>query len=437
MLLNQIRRDKYSLYIIILFSILLSVRLLKFIDATAVNLLFSDHWTYLKPMFENGNAWDRFTYQHGPHRQGLGFVISGWLMQASNWDTRVDSYFIGIVLCVTNALLLYLLKKYRGKIILNDLICPILVLSPIHYETILLATNSSHSVVPLFLLVLSCFAFFMANELLSAIYILVCGFLLVFTGFGLFAGLLILLFLALKSLYLSIHTQDKILHLILFGLSCAPPLYYFCTYNFQFATYDFSLKPPTTFQYLEFICYLWSGLFQIRPPYAFGAGAIILLCLFASLAMLHKEFYQTKDKKYLIPFYFIVSSLLYSIAVSTGRIETGANFAQGSRYMTLPMLGIFGLYLSIQAIKIKWIKTTSMFILFLLSINDINLDKTHYEVLNGFQDIKRKFLAEYSSGKSLEQVQADSGVIIPGATQERFQQLQERGLHFKNEEPNK
>jgi len=430
MMTNRNFRERLPGIAVMFFSFLLSIKLICFVKLHAVNLLFSDHWTYLKPLFDDSGAWERFNYQHGPHRQGLGFLISGWLMQISNWNTNLDSYFIGVVLCFSNILLLLLFRTLRGKFIWSDILCPLLILSPIHYETILLAPNSSHSIIPLFLIIASCLGFIIKNQLYASMYLLLSGFLLVYTGFGLFAGLLLLSYLAAKALHKAIEKENTFFNCRIFFLSLAPPFAYFWSYNMQFATYDFSLEPPASIQYVEFICFLWAGVFQIRPPYAFRFGAILLLTLLVSTLFLFKEFYKTRDGKYLIPLYLIVSSLIYTIAVSTGRIQTGANFAQGSRYMSLPMLGIFGSYIFLNSISINWLKTSSSSILLIFSLNDVFLDKTHTEVLEGFQSMKRQFLVAYSPDKSLAQVQTDSGVLIPGATEEQFYFLQKRGLHF-------
>ena len=44
--------------------------------------------------------------------------------------------------------------------------------------------------------------------------------------------------------------------------------------------------------------------------------------------------------------------------------------------------------------------------------------------------MKRNFLTHYSKDKTLSEVQLAAGVIIPGASEERFKWLQERGIHF-------
>ena len=58
------------------------------------NVLFMDQWDFLYTLFYGGGWWDRFIHQHGPHRQGLGMVISAWILQATDLDVRYESVWI-------------------------------------------------------------------------------------------------------------------------------------------------------------------------------------------------------------------------------------------------------------------------------------------------------------------------------------------------------
>ncbi len=425
-------RQHYLFFIITGISLILSVKLLYFIKQQAVNLLYSDHWTYLKPLLEDQGALSRFTYQHGPHRQGLGFLISGYLLEISNWNTNLDSYFMGIVLILSNLAFLYLLRLLNGKISITDFIPSILILSPLHYETILLAPNSSHSIVPFFLIIISCFGFIIKNKIIANIYTLVLAYLLLFTGFGVFAGLILFAIVNVRYILLILKQRDILLCLSGLLFTCLSLFHYFFTYNIHFATYDFTLNAPTGSEYLRFLCFLWAGVFQIRPPFALIIGALVVSSMVFALLL---NIYQLKKSLAIsnqISLYLIVSALIYTIATTTGRISTGEDFAQGSRYMTLAITGILGIYILISSLKNFHLISFFNFILFVFSLNNINLDTTHKEVLEGFQNIKRRFLTAYSPNKTLAENEATAGVILLGATEERFQIIKSKGVHFKN-----
>lgn len=426
--MKSLSNENYITCFLMSVSICLSFRLLCFVELNAVNLLFSDYWTYLRPMFEGGGAWYRFMYQHGPHRQGFGFLISGFLLECSNWNVNVDSYFIGLLLCLSNVVFLCCIRRLRGHFEIWDLVFPILILSPIHYETILLAGNSSHSIMPFFLVSLVCFLFTFKESITITLGMLALGFLLLFTGFGFFAGLILLIYLLSRSLLRVIGKKYQGFDLLIILLPVFSLVLYFLTYDLHFATYDFSLKPPTGYEYLEFLSYLWAGVFQVRAPYALSLGLILLSSVFLALFLsVRKRDFNSSMK---ITLFLLASSLIYSIAVTTGRISTGPNFAQGSRYMILATSGIFGLYFFVNSLKNQKVSRILAGGLLLLSSNDLFLDKTHSDVLNGFQSMKRNFLTHYSKDKTLSEVQLAAGVIIPGASEERFKWLQERGIHF-------
>ena len=85
----------------------LGIRMFKFIDRYAVNILYWDQWDFWKPILGSASAWEIFVWQHGPHRQGLG----GWIIKltalASHADLKVEAYVIG-------GLFIRLLSKIYG-----------------------------------------------------------------------------------------------------------------------------------------------------------------------------------------------------------------------------------------------------------------------------------------------------------------------------------
>lgn len=60
------------------------VRLVGFVDANAVDLLFNDQWDTLRPLFEGQSPWNAFFLQHGPPRLGLGGLINWYLYDAAH-----------------------------------------------------------------------------------------------------------------------------------------------------------------------------------------------------------------------------------------------------------------------------------------------------------------------------------------------------------------
>lgn len=79
------------------------------IDNYAVNLLFWDQWGFYAEFFEKGSYWDIFSHQHGPHRQGIGFILAKWIADLSAWDGKIEAFDWSIA--ISFWLILSTLKK--------------------------------------------------------------------------------------------------------------------------------------------------------------------------------------------------------------------------------------------------------------------------------------------------------------------------------------
>ena len=88
---SQIPDPWVSLFVVAAFG-LLAFRLWTLIDHHSVNVLFWDQWDFYEALFENQGAWDLFRFQHGPHRQGIGFWLTGLVAHLTSWDTRADAF---------------------------------------------------------------------------------------------------------------------------------------------------------------------------------------------------------------------------------------------------------------------------------------------------------------------------------------------------------
>jgi hypothetical protein len=99
------------------------------------NMLFMDQWDYLDPLF-NHDGWSaQFLQQQGPVREGLGLVITGWILDATAWDIRYDSLWGATMLLVATVLAIRLKWKMTGTIRFSDAWIPLLFLSLGQFET--------------------------------------------------------------------------------------------------------------------------------------------------------------------------------------------------------------------------------------------------------------------------------------------------------------
>lgn len=154
-----------------------------------VDALFSDQWSFYTPLFAEAGWWSMFTWQHGPHRQGVAFVLTALVMEASAWDVRVESLWVMSCLAVATGLAVWLRQRLAGRIQLSDTWIVIAGLSLLQYETVLLVPNASHSVFPLLLLIVAAHLMVGGASPQRLVAIGVIGMLAMFTGFGLFVAM--------------------------------------------------------------------------------------------------------------------------------------------------------------------------------------------------------------------------------------------------------
>ncbi len=134
---------------------LLCARSFRMIDRYSVDLLFWDQWDLFDAFFENASAWELFRWQHGPHRQGIAFLLTRALMDASAWSTRAEACMIGALVALAAALALLLRRRLFGPLTPMDVAIPLLILTPAQYGIYLHIPNASHGAA-LLLLVSEC-----------------------------------------------------------------------------------------------------------------------------------------------------------------------------------------------------------------------------------------------------------------------------------------
>ncbi len=133
------------------------VRLVGLISAGAASVPFQDQWALLTPTFDRSGPWSAFAWQHGPHRQGVGGLLQYFLYPATEYDVRMEGWAAGVVLALAGLVAVALSARLRGRLSWADAVFPLLIVNPVHWETMLLTPNIAHGILPLLLtLLLAC-----------------------------------------------------------------------------------------------------------------------------------------------------------------------------------------------------------------------------------------------------------------------------------------
>ncbi len=160
------------------------IRLVGFVHDNAVDLLFNDQWDALAPLFENHGPWGSFIMQHGPPRMGLGGLINRYLYAATGWDVRAEAWAGVATLTLTSLVALALARRLRGRLAWSDAAFPLLLLSPVHWETLTHIPFLGAHILPLLLALLLAYAWSAERPVARAAGVGLFGAAALFTGYG-------------------------------------------------------------------------------------------------------------------------------------------------------------------------------------------------------------------------------------------------------------
>lgn len=323
------------------------LRLAGLVQDAAVNVPFADQWDFLAPLFNDQGPWASFLQQHGPHRQGLGGVFQWALYSATAWDVRAEAWLGLITLCVAAIAATVTAVRLRGRLSPLHAVLPLVILSPLHWETLLFTTNIAHSILPLCLLTLLACALLIRTSLFRAATIGLLGVLCVFTGFGFCIALASVV--VLVSMLSPAHTPSDrrgafaSLAIILGGFAL-----FFTHYRWDPAVPNWTFPVRDWWNYGTFVAYMASTLLGLREKsilaIAFGGGAFLAVAGVFSASLLRLARASDSRRSAIIAL-LTGTSLIYATLTAYGRLPANLEAAFMWRYTTLMMPGALGLIL--------------------------------------------------------------------------------------------
>lgn len=340
------RRERSAAAIVIgSLAILLGVaqawRLFAIANRYGVDVPFFDQWGYYDAFFKAHSIWEIFAWQHGPHRQGIGFFLTWLINWATHWDQRAQSFLICGTACITALVALGIKKRVAGTLRWYDVILPLIILSPQQWEAVIGTPNVSHGAMPLLLILLSCAAWTIAKLPLRYASVLILDFLATFTGFGIFMGL-VTPFLLLLALLQAWRRRDRH-HVMLAGGAIVAAMAILAVFrvgyvfapgvsNYRFPDPNWHLYPAFVGMQFTMLC----GIHQASALNAYTglalAGAAALTCSFLAWATITRPAEQPGRR---IALLLLAFTLLFSINAAIGRLCLGLEAATNSRYFPL------------------------------------------------------------------------------------------------------
>jgi hypothetical protein len=323
----------------------------------SINVFFYDQWEYLGPFFHHQPSFaELFFLQHGPHREGIGLFADKFLYPRTHWDARVDSYIIGGSIFVAMLLALRLKCKLFGALSYSDLAIPVIFLSLAQFEMLVGASNPAVHSFPLLLMMLYCLALLGRNRLLRYSLLLALNFLLIYTGYGLFMGVVTVGIFLLECYWSWRHMTSVPLAQPLTGLAVAAASLasFFVHYTFAPGVDCFEspqrhfLQYPVL-RYLRFMALTFAQQVVPRPLHVSSGMTILGVAILVAVVgifgwhLLHLRKHVDQGA-HLIGAVLLSYSLLFSANAAIGRLCLGLPAAFASRYVTLLIPAFLAIY---------------------------------------------------------------------------------------------
>ncbi len=423
----------------------LAARQLSFVNTHAVNVLFWDQWDFYTPMFRGQGWWETFAHQHGPHREGAGLVLTRVLADLSGWNSRWDAFAVSALMIGAAALGIRLARCFDvpGHSVLLAAV-PLLFLNVHQYEIFVGAANLSYAAMPMALFMAYCLCWFARDAGWRVAAISALTFLLIFTGFGLFAGLLTPPLLAAEAIQAwrsgeRPHALKAALGVAASGVSWA---LFARGYTFQPAVPGFRFPYERPLEYLVFVGrmlgHFFGGALLSRGELAVGFSVAACLVVIAVLNGVRcMKMGVAREPRSVVLFCLASFTLLFCANCAIGRVFTGSIAPYASRYSALLIPA--GLALSLQFAVLA---RRGVFAWVALAYTGLLVPATAfpstYEVSGAewYTDVRSAWKAEYL--KTHDKADADRVAhfeIYPGPLGDRLTYLEEHDLNLFLDRP--
>lgn len=362
-----------ALWATLILFVLLAGRQWMFATRWSADVMYWDQWDVYRPLFADGGTWRgwmpwwaSFDYQHGPHRQGVGGLVIRLLAGMSRWNTRWDALSISATLM--GACLLGLLLARRCGVHPWALpLVPIIFFNARQYEDFVSASNVAHGAMPMLLLMGYCLAWTDRHRPRRLLAVALLNFLLIFTGFGIFAGLLTPLLLAveLRDVLRGEGAGQSQAWMVAAAMAAVALAWGAFAWNYQLNKVgaDLSLRQPQDYLYLASA--MLANFFGVDTFDAtmilFGLLLLLLLLVLAvghGSLLLRRGIAEQSQRRSVAIFVLCAFELLYVVDTAIGRISLGWTTGAESRYVTLMISMGLAFLLAVGASswpKMRWL----------------------------------------------------------------------------------
>jgi hypothetical protein len=365
-----------------------AVRLVLVVWRYSVNLIYWDQWDFYTPLFNHASLWRIFTWQHGPHREGIGLVLDKFVLESTRWNSRAEALFMVAALLAAALVALRLKQMLFGcpasrDLDYTDIAIPCLFLTFAQMEALIGEANPSYSAIPELLIGLYCLAWMLPKPGARYSAILILNFLLIYTGFGFFMGVVTITVLLFDVLLFDrrrasrTESESRSFPAVALLLAIASLASFFYHYRWDPAVPSFHFPDAHPMNYPWFVGLIMSYFLGLRAVVLASVVGSLLALVAIAILVWHgvrlwrnpdgpaADLNRTVDRTIVILLGF---SLLFEANAAIGRVCLGMpEAAQISRYMGL----LVPAYLAIYFHLLTWRKSairTALLALFVIAL---------------------------------------------------------------------
>jgi hypothetical protein len=370
-----------------------AIRLFYLISRYAVDIFFWDQWDFNDAtLFEHHSWWEIFTWQPGPQRQGLGGIVAKLVEPSFRWNSRIESFLVGGIIVGSAVLVLWLRHRLFGPFSFLDVIIPIIYFTPRQYENIFVTANIARDSLPALLFVIYCLIWTMDPGWKRYSSVVVLNFLLIYTGFGFFAGVLTPILLVLDYRAQREPPPRSRMQLAgAFALSIVSLASFFVDYHSRPGLNCFSWKPLSPRLYVRFMAVMFSNFFAVpgtgRLARCVGTSLLVTLvsAVLVSIWKMTKRAVVGRApddwRRPLVITTLIGFSLMFAANAAYGRLCGGLPIAQSSRYVIFLEPAVLGLYffaISIPRGQLRVLLATALLVALIPAA--VHIDESWFEL---------------------------------------------------------
>jgi hypothetical protein len=322
--------------------VVLVVRLFVLIHRYGVNVYVWDQWDFLDALFEPRSLWRLFNWKHGPHRMGIGLPLMLAVERATRWNAVAIAYLSAVVTAIAAVLAVHLKYRVSKSLGWTDLLIPFLVLNTSQWQVFLATPNPSHGPLPLLLVIAFCIVLMAEPGVARTLGLAVLGVLTLYTGFGLWLGVIAPLVFLLELR--AAERERRVLALVALLASLAA-LGAFFTNNRFGRSGRAVLSDPHPWRYPAFVVVLFAravGATRLSGP-LIALGAPLLIGLVWVIVASFAEDFRRKDAASAAPRVVWVLgtfTLLFVAATAAGRACHGMRIRVLSHYVPYVVPGL-------------------------------------------------------------------------------------------------